>query len=176
MSPYCSPFFTPHLFTLSTGAQLNKKPNRCKITGMLKYTQTHRLTRLPHVGMTMLFLLAGGLSFVLGIKSVNDLEPIKVTGAQTAQTTNIGVVLQYTPVAGGAALPLVVTQVMNSSQTALVNLQEIHNGLIQPVLSSDRCRTTNTTGRCNISNVPVGGNPASQYDILIDTVFLEFLT
>lgn len=131
---------------------------------------------MHRVGMTMLFLIAGGVSFVLGLQSVNDVEPIEVTGAQPAQTTSLSIVLQYTPVAGGAAIPLVVTQVMNSSQTALVNLQEIHTGLIQPALSSDRCRTTNTTGRCIISNVPVGGNPESQYDILIDTVFLEFLT
>src|SRR3989344_3577514 len=155
---------------------LSKKPIRCKITGMLKQTQNHRMKPMTDIGMAMLFLIAGGLSFVLGIRSVNDLEPIEVTEAQTAQTTTIGIVLEYTPVSGGPALPLVVTQIMNSSQTALVNLQEIHTGAIQPPAASDRCRTTNTTGRCSILNVPVGGSPESQYDILIDTVFLEFLT
>ena len=126
--------------------------------------------------MSALFLVAGGISFFAGIQSVNDVETIEVTGAQTVQTTTVSVILQYTPVSGGAALPLVVTPVMNASQTALVNLQEIHSGLSAPSSPADRCRSTNGTGRCAISNVPVGGTPEAQYDLIVDTAFLEFLT
>jgi hypothetical protein len=128
------------------------------------------------LGMSAIFLIAGGMSFFLGVGSVNDVEPIEVTDAQAAQTTSLSIVLQYAPVSGGAPVPLVVTPVMNSSQTALVNLQEIHSGLVLPATVSDRCRSTNTTGRCIVANLPVGGVPESQYDIIVDTIFLEFLT
>ena len=64
--------------------------------------------------MSALFLVAGGISFFAGVRSVNDVETIEVTGAQTVQTTTVSVVLQYLPVSGNAALPLIVTPVMNA--------------------------------------------------------------
>ena len=127
--------------------------------------------------MGLLFAAAGTASFFLGLKSVNELDPIAPqSGAQQMQTTIVNLVLQYQPVGGGTPLPLVVTPFMNTSQTPLASLQEIHSGGIFPASASDRCRTTNTLGRCGIANVPVGGMPESQYDLIVDATFLEFLT
>ena len=143
---------------------------------MSKHTPKCRL-RLPKpVAMSFLFVAAGTASFFLGLKSANELDPAPQSGAQQTQTTIVNLLLQYQPVGGGAPLPLVVTPFMNASQTPLASLQEIHSGNVFPASASDRCRTTNTTGRCNMTNVPVGGTPESQYDLIVDTTFLEFLT
>lgn len=123
------------------------------------------------------FAAAGAFSFFLGLSSSYEVRPIGGTEAQQPQTTTLNIVLQYQPaVGGGTPEPIVVTSTMNPSQSALVYLQEIHTGDVVPVTPSDRCRTTLPTGRCAITNVPVGGTPAAQYDILVDTVFIEFLT
>jgi hypothetical protein len=128
------------------------------------------------------FLACGALSFFLGVQLTGDIDPVKLSIAQTPDTTQVNVVLQYLPVAGGTPRPIEITPFMNASQTALLQLQEIHSGVVAPPDAMDRCRTTNSVGRCNIRNVPVGPDPAQgigtdqQYDITVDTVFIEYLT
>lgn len=134
--------------------------------------------------MTLIFAVAGVVSFFLGFQSVRNVDPVESTVAQTAQGTIVNIILQYQPVAGSEPLkPIEVTPFMNGSQSALAYLQEIHNGRVVPVNANDRCRTSNSLGRCSVRNVPVGPDPSSglsgvdrQYDILVDTVFIEFLT
>jgi len=122
-------------------------------------------------------------AFLLGLKTVNEVDSVENTVAQAVQNRVVNIILQVQPVGGGALRPIEVTPFMNNSNTALLYLQEIHVGRIVPVNSNDRCRTTNSLGRCSARNVPVGPDAAiglatidQQYDILVDTVFLEFLT
>ncbi len=121
-------------------------------------------------------MTAGSFSFLLGIRTAGDVDTIASIDAQTTQTTRVNVILQYQPLAGGPMQPVVVTPFMNSSQTSIVNLQEIHTGAIAPGNPADRCKTTNTAGRCNINAVPVGGIPEAQYDVVVNRDFLESLT
>lgn len=144
---------------------------------MRKHTLPHALRRVSRaLSLGALGFVAGTLSFFLGLQSVGDMDPIGTTGAQQAQTTSVNILLQYKPVGSETPVPIVVTPAMNPSQTALLNLQEIHTGGIFPSNPADRCRSTSTVGRCNVANVPVGGTPETQYDIFVDTTFLEFLT
>lgn len=132
---------------------------------------------LPRAALLiMIFVVAGSFSFLLGIRTAGDVDPITTIGAQTPQTTRVNVILQVQPLAGGPLQPVVITPFMNASQTSLVTLQEIHTGGVVPANSADQCRTTNTAGRCNINNVPVGGTPEAQYDVIVNRDFLEFLT
>ena len=150
-----------------------------------KIQRKHRVSALFRgTSMVLIFASAGVMSFFLGLQSVRNVNPMESTVAQTAQGTIVNVILQYQPVTGGQAVkPIEVTPFMNGSQSALAYLQEIHNGRIVPASTNDRCRTSNSLGRCSVQNVPVGPDAASglagvdqQYDILVDTVFIEFLT
>jgi hypothetical protein len=148
-----------------------------------KRTKTNTFLRLSKGALlTLVFALAGSLSFFLGLQTSSDVAQVEQSIAQAISTTQVNVILQYLPVAGGDPRPIEVTPFMNASQTALVQLQEIHSGVIAPASPSDRCKTTNSVGRCSVEQLPVGTNPSlgvtvdQQYDIIVDTVFIEFLT
>ncbi len=133
--------------------------------------------------LAAVFVACGTTSFFLGLQTVRNVNPVGNTIAQAAQSTIVNVILQVQPSTGGTPRPIEVTPFMNSSTTALVHLQEVHTGRIVPASANDRCKTTNSLGRCSIRNVPVGPDANAglasvnqQYDILVDTVFLEFLT
>jgi len=133
--------------------------------------------------MTTVFAISGTAAFFLGFQTVNEVGSVHETIAQSAQATMVNVILQVQPASGGTPRPIEVTPFMNGSNSALLHLQEIHVGRIVPVSTADRCRTTNSLGRCTLKNVPVGPDANigltttdQQYDILVDTVFLEFLT
>lgn len=133
--------------------------------------------------MTMVFTFCGTAAFFLGFHTVNEVGSVHETIAQNAQGTMVNIILQVQPAGGGAPRPIEVTPFMNGSNSALLHLQEIHVGRIVPINTTDRCRTTNSLGRCSLKNVPVGPDANigltttdQQYDILVDTVFLEFLT
>ena len=151
----------------------------------MKNRKFHRRAKriLRNISMMTVFATCGAASFVLGLQTVNEVGSVHETIAQTAQATMLNVILQVQPVGGGAPRPIEVTPFMNSSNSALLHLQEIHVGRIVPLAATDRCRTTNSLGRCSLKNVPVGRDSSiglsatdQQYDILVDTVFLEFLT
>jgi hypothetical protein len=143
-------------------------------------TSTH--SKLCGFSVTGLFAVCGTLSFILGFHSVSEVHPVMQTTAQETEVTMVNVILQYKPVSGGSPVPIEVTPFMNASQTALLQLQEVHTGVVFPSNPFDRCLTTNSVGRCNIEDVPVGPDTDigltvdQQYDVIVDTVFLEFLT
>lgn len=128
-----------------------------------------------------IFMICGAISFTLGLKTVN-VDTVGQTIAQEAESTTVNVILQYQPISGGDPVPIEVTPFMNSSQSALLHFQEIHTASVVPYDPEDRCINTNSLGRCSVSNIPVGPDEDAgvsvdqQYDVLIDTVFIEFLT
>ena len=151
----------------------------------MKNRKFHRRAKrlLRNISMITVFAACGTASFVLGLQTVHEVGSVHETIAQTAQATMVNVILQVQPIGGGAPRPIEVTPFMNSSNSALLHLQEIHVGRIVPLATADRCRTTNSLGRCSLRNIPVGGDSNiglsttdQQYDILVNTVFLEFLT
>ena len=127
----------------------------------------------------MVFMLCGTLSFVLGLKT--SMEPISVTEAQISQTTNLNVTLQYQPVDGSSAQPIVLSE-FSATNTAMFILQNIYSGEIIPASPVDRCRFTSQTGRCTVFNIPVGEEPVTgnqadkQYDIIVNPDYIEYIT
>ncbi len=147
---------------------------------MPKHTPKHRFQGLLRgASITTIFLVCGTASFMLGLKSVGDISAVKQTIAQAGSDTMVNVILQYQPSDGGGISR---EAAVKDVQSALLYLQEIHTGRITPANTQDRCRTTNSLGRCSVRSVPVGPDPLAgipsdqQYDILVDTVFIEFLT
>ena len=142
---------------------------------MLKQTKNplhRRVTRV--LSFLVTFSFCGTVAFIFGLESVGEWEP-ESAGAQLG-TTSVNIILQYNPVGGGDAVPIEVTQVMNGSQTPLLHFIEVHTGAHEPPGAQDRCSTTNAVGRCNLQNLPVGGDLEAQYDIIVNTDLIEFVT
>ncbi len=144
---------------------------------------TRRLGAIPMAGI---FTICGIISFTLGLKTVS-VDTVEQTIAQASETTTINFILQYQPISGGDPVPIDIIEFMNmedknNSQTSLLYLQEIHTAHVLPFDPQDGCLNTNSLGRCSVKNIPVGPDEDAglsvdqQYDILIYTEFIEFLT